>query len=47
LISPDVLVSGGVTTDLCYYSLKQGNFTGDYTNRPTLPAKSLITCDDK
>lgn len=43
MLGPDVLVSGGVTTDLCYYELKSGNFTGKSINRPSLPSSQLIS----
>lgn len=45
LLGSDVLLSGGITTDLCYYPLNNGNFTGEYTNRPSLPAKQLVVTD--
>lgn len=47
LLGDDVLLSGGLTTDLCYYQLLNGNFTGEYSNRPSLPAKQLISVDAK
>ena len=45
-IDANTLVSGGLSTDLCYYTLENGDFVGKYTNRPSLTSKRLVSCDN-
>lgn len=42
-IDGNILVSGGLSTDLCYYPLENGDFVNKYTNRPSLTNKRLIS----
>ena len=46
-IDNKTIVSGGLSTDLCYYNLVNGDFSGEYFNRPCLTSKRLVSTDNK
>ena len=42
----NMLVSGGLSTDLCYYKINNGDFAGKAVNRPSLTSQRLTSSDN-
>jgi len=43
----DLLVSGGITTDFCFYPLQNGEFKGDYFHKVSYGSVNRISCEGK